>query len=339
MLVAPWIVNLEVKDIGLNVIDHDHSTYSGKLIQKIGSSGYFRITDLSGSYAEAMQSIQSNESDIILEIKLGFESDLLKEGSTQVLIAANAVNGTKGGLGSNYLAQIINEYSTEIRENFQPLPNTAIPVIDVVPQNRFNPHLDYKVFIVPAQMVLLLTILCGFLPALNIVGEKETGTIEQINVTPVVKFTFIIAKLIPYWIIGFVVLSLCFVIAALVYGIVPTGSLLTVYLFAGLFVLSYSGIGLVVSNYSGTMQQAMFVMFFFTIILILMSGMFTPVNNMPQWAQIVTIFNPLKYFIQVMHLVYLKGSGVWALCSQFIALLGFAVFFNTWAILSYRKKA
>lgn len=209
----------------------------------------------------------------------------------------------------------------------------------VIPQYKFNPHLDYKVFMIPALMVMLLTLLTGFLPALNIVGEKEAGTIEQINVTPVKKSMFVLAKLIPYWVIGFIVLGLCMILAALVYGINPAGSLLTIFLFATIYILVVSGFGLIISNYSDTIQQAMFVMFFFIMIFILMSGLFTPVASMPQWAQVITIFNPLKYFMQVMRLVYLKGSAFVELIPQFLALCTFAVALNVWAVLSYKKSS
>lgn len=191
---------------------------------------------------------------------------------------------------------------------------------------------------IPALMVMLLTMLCGFLPALNIVGEKEAGTIEQINVTPVGKFTFILAKLIPYWLIGFVVLTLCFILAWALYGIFPAGHFLVIYFFAIIFVLAVSGLGLVISNHSATMQQAMFVMWFCMLILILMSGLFTPVRSMPEWAQWITMLNPLKYFMQVMRMVYLKGSGFIDLLPQLGALLAFALFFNIWAVKSYRKS-
>lgn len=236
------------------------------------------------------------------------------------------------------MGAILSDFSSEIREEWSPKrEGAALPLINVVPQYKFNPNLDYKVFMVPALMVILLTLLTGFLPALNIVSEKEMGTIEQMNVTPVNKFTFILAKLIPYWVIGFTVLTICFGFAAFVYNILPVGSLLTIYLFSGIYILVVSGFGLVISNYSNTMQQAMFVMFFFIMILILMSGLFTPISSMPEWAKIVTIFNPLKYFIQVMRMVYLKGSVFMDLTTQMFALLGFVVFFNTWAIISYKK--
>ena len=190
---------------------------------------------------------------------------------------------------------------------------------------------------VPALMVMLLTLICGFLPALNIVGEKEAGTIEQINVTPVGKFTFILAKLLPYWLIGFVVLTTCFILAWVLYGITPVGHFLIIYFFAVLFVLSMSGLGLVISNHSATMQQSMFVMWFCMLVLILMSGLFTPISSMPEWAQVITVFNPLKYLMQVMRMVYLKGSGMADLLPQLGALLAFALVLNIWAVKSFKK--
>ena len=232
----------------------------------------------------------------------------------------------------------MNAYATEIRASHSGSISPS-PVINIDTQGRFNPYLDYKVFMVPALMAQLLMMLCGFLPALHSVSEKEFGTIEQINVTPVSKFTFILAKLIPYWIAGILILTIGIILAWLVYGLVPAGHLWLLYFFALLFIIVISGMGLVVSNYSQTMQQAMFVMFFFVIIIMLMSGLFTPINSMPEWAQTITIANPLKYFIQVTRMVYLKGSGFSDLIMQFIALFLMAIALNGWAVFSYKKNS
>lgn len=341
MLLMPWAADFEIKNINLSVVDNDHSTYSARLVQKAGSSDYFRLVDVSDTYDEAMQSIEKGETDAILEIPRYFERDLIKDGKTNVLISVNTVNGTKGALGGSYLSAIMNDFAGDIRNEWkQAMPgNQIVPTIGIHSQSRFNPHLNYKVFIIPALMAQLLLMLCGFLPALNIVGEKEVGTIEQINVTPVSKFSFILSKLIPYWIMGLVVLSICLILARLLYGITPAGNVVLIYFFAMVFIIVVSGFGLIISNHSATMQQAMFVMFFFMIIFILMSGLFTPINSMPGWAQDITLFNPMKYFIQVMRMIYLKGSGFSDLLTQFFALLAFAVVLNGWAVLSYRKNS
>lgn len=340
MLVFVWAATMEVKDVNISVVDNDHSSFSSRLSRKAVASPDFNLVNTCASYEEAMEDIEKGRADIILEIPQFFEKKVMNGEQVSVLISANTVNGMKGALGASYLSSIVTGFAAEIREE-QGITarNGLMPQVEVVVQNRFNPHLDYKVFMIPALMVILLTMLCGFMPALNIVGEKEKGTIEQINVTPVSKFTFIMAKLIPYWIIGFVVLSFCFALVALVYGLTPAGNVFTIYLFTILYVLTVSGLGLIVSNYSETMQQAMLVMFFFMMLLILLSGLFTPISAMPGWAQWITVFNPLRYFIQVMRLVYLKGSVITDLYVQLAALVTFALSVNCWAVLSYRKSS
>lgn len=342
MLVFPWAANQEVRNLSLSVVDSDRSTTSDRLIRKATASGYFRLADTPATNGDAMRNVETGRSDVILEIEDDFERNLVNDGVARVMISANAVNGMRGGLSSSYLSTIVADYASELREQGGGVAagtSAVVPTFGIMPQFKFNPHLDYKVFMVPALMVMLLTMLCGFLPALNIVAEKEAGTIEQMNVTPVSKLMFVFAKLIPYWLIGFAVLSICLGLAALIYGIYPAGSLLTIYLFATIYILVVSGFGLVISNYSDTMQQAMFVMFFFMMILLLMSGLFTPIASMPSWAQAMTVVNPLRYFIEVMRLVYLKGSAFGELTGQFFALCGFAVALNAWAIRSYRKSS
>lgn len=341
MILMPWAANLEIKNINLNIVDNDHSALSRRLVDKISASTYFRMTDLPGSYNQALRAVEAGSADIIFEIPHDFEKDWMNGKTPRLLVAVNAVNGTKGSLGGSYLSTIINDYARELRSEApaSALVGKTLPRVEVTTQNLYNPTLNYKLFMIPALMVMLLTMICGFLPALNVVGEKEVGTIEQINVTPVGKFTFIVAKLIPYWLIGFVVLTICFILAWLLYGILPAGHFWTIYAFAVVFLLVVSGFGLVISNHSATLQQAMFVMWFFMLILILMSGLFTPIHSMPEWAQWIARVNPLKYFVEVMRTIYLRGGGIGDLLPQLVALLCFAFVFNLWAVRSYKKSS
>jgi ABC-2 type transport system permease protein len=339
LLVFPWVASYEVQNVSLCVVDNDHSTFSSRLTQKVAASAHFRLTATASGYSRAMQSIESGEADIILEIQPSFEEQLMRGGEGQVMLSVNAVNGVKGGLGSAYLLNLLSDYAAELRSERLPPPAVAATgSIRLQPTYFFNPRLNYKAYMIPALMALLLTLLCGFLPALNIVSEKESGTIEQLNVTPVGRLTFILAKLTPYWLVGFIALTIGFALAALLYHITPAGSFGTIYFFAAIYILAISGFGLVISSYSDAMQQAMLLAFFFIMILALTSGLFTPVSSMPQWAQYITVVNPLKYFMQVMRMVYLKGSGIGDLLPQLIALCGFAAFSNTWATLSYKKS-
>lgn len=340
LLILPMAANFEVKELDLCVVDNNHSPYSARLVQQATASGYFHLSKVAGTYQEALASINAYESDLILMIPHDFEQSLIRDQEAKVMILPNAVNGVKGGLGSAYLASIVSDFNKDIRAELLPAGQTAkLTGIEVSRIFRFNPKLKYKYFMVPAIMVMLLAMITGFLPAFNIVAEKEAGTIEQLNVTPASKLQLIVAKLIPFWVIGFVVLNICFGVAWLFYSMLPVGSVLTIYLFAIVFVLAFSGLGLVISNYAGTVQQAVFIIFFCIITFIFMSGMYTPVDNMPQWAQYISDISPLKYFIQVMRLVYLKGSATAELLAPMLSLLSFALFFNTWAVLSYRKKS
>ena len=298
LLVFPLVANFEVKNVKLSVIDHDKSSYSRTLIQKVKASGYFKITDVSSSYKQALSKVESNEADVILEIPGNFERTLIREGDADLMVSANAVNGNKGGLGTAYLVNIIMNFNENIRTDI--IRNTSslkVPFLDIIPTYRYNPSLLYTVYMVPALMVMVMTMICGFLPALNIVSEKENGTIEQMNVTPVRKFTFILAKLIPYWLIGYIVTGICVGVAYFVWDISPAGSLPTLFLFVTIFILGISGFGLVISNYAITVQQAMFMIFFFVLTFIFMSGLYTPIENMPGWAQMISNFSPLKYMI------------------------------------------
>ena len=315
MCVMPWVMNQEVKNIRVDVVDIDRTMQSQQLVHQIEASNYFIFNGQKATYQEAMKDIETSKADIILEIRDG-----------QYLIAANAVNGTKGSIGSAYLSQIVSSNLSPLTSSFSPLP-------------LYNKHQNYKVFMIPALMGILMMMLCGFLPALNIVGEKEKGTIEQINVTPVSKWSFILAKLIPYWIIGLVVLTLCLVLSWLVYGITCQGPLLLVYLLAILLALFFSSFGLIVSNYSDTMQQAMFVMWFFVVCLMLLSGLFTPARSMPDWAYLTTYVNPMHYFVDAIRTVFVRGGTFQSIAHQVLALAAIASIMAIWAVKSYKKNS
>ena len=195
MCVMPWVMQMEVKNIVVDVVDIDHTVESQRLVQQIAASNYFIFGGQKATYAEAIKDIEKGKADVILEIRGG-----------KYLIAANAVNGTKGGMGSSYLSQIVTSNVTHHTSNITPL-------------TLYNKGQDYKLFMIPALFAIVMMLMTGFLPTLNIVGEKEAGTIEQINVTPVSKWSFILAKLIPYWLIALFVITVCLLLAWLVYGI------------------------------------------------------------------------------------------------------------------------
>lgn len=330
MCIMPWVLTMDVKNIKVDVVDNDHSTLSQQLVQHIVASNYFIFHKQQNTYTEAMKSIEKSETDIIITIPQHFERDKMNGLMPQVFIAANTVNGTKGMMGSSYLSNIVTRQ--------------LYPEIDVIESNisilyLYNKHLNYKLYMIPSLIAMLLMMLCGFLPTLNIVAEKEAGTIEAINVTPVGKWTFILAKLIPYWLIAILVVTICFIIAWLLYGITSVGSLPLVYLLCILLAFVFSGLGLVISNYNETMQQAAFAMWFIIMIMIMMSGLFTPSRSMPDWAYATTYLNPMHYFIGAIRTIFVRGGNFQSIASQVWSLLAFAIAMDTWAVVSYKKNS
>lgn len=340
LIILPQAADYEVKNINLSVVDHDHSSYSEQLIHKITASGYFKLISYNGSFNESYPFIEADKADLVLEIPSHFERNLVKEEEQKLFIAVNAINGTKANLGGAYLGAIIRNFNSDIRmELLVPAKTNPVPVIEIASMNWFNSTLSYKVFMVPGILAILVTMIGGFLSALNIVKEKEIGTIEQINVTPIKKYQFILGKLIPFWILGNVVFGLGLFVSWAIYRIVPQGNLGVMFLFVGVYLLAILGFGLLVSTICDTQQQAMFIMFFFMMIFILMGGLFTSIDSMPDWAQTITRFNPVSYLIRVMRMIILKGSALKDVLPQLGIIAAFAVGLNTWAILNYRKTS
>jgi ABC-2 type transport system permease protein len=340
LMILPWAADYEMKNIKLSVVDHDRSDYSRQLVSKITASGYFILTDYHNSYAKSLQSVEQDKSDLVLEIPAQFEKALVKENESKLFMALNAINGVKASLGSAYLRSIIQDFNREVRNDWIQFPRfSPEPAIEIASSNWFNPHMNYKYFMVPGILVILLTMVGANLAAINIVREKEIGTIEQINVTPIRKHHFILGKLIPFWILGLVVLSLGLTIAWLVYGIIPAGSFLTIYVFAAVYLLAVLGLGLLVSTYAANQQQSMLISFFLMMIFILLGGLYTSIDSMPAWARAITKANPVAYFIEVMRMVVLKGSTLADIWDHLLIVSGFAIILNGWAVYSYRKRS
>ncbi len=334
MCVMPWVMNMEVKNIVVDVVDNDHSTISSQLVLRIAASDYFVFGGEKASYADALADVERSKADVVVEIPRHFERDVCRGDKPQILVASNAVNGTKGAMGNAYLGNIISQHLGFSSDKPIAEASSFVSVLYL-----YNKHLNYKVFMIPSLMAILILLMCGFLPALNIVGEKEKGTIEAVNVTPMKKWEFILAKLIPYWLIGMVVMTVCYVLAWAVYGITSVGSLWWAYLLAMLLAFVVSGLGLVISNYNDTMQQAVFVMWFAVMCLLLLSGLFTPVRSMPYWAYLTTYVNPMHYFVDAIRTVFVRGGDFGSIAHQVLALGIIAVIMNVWAVMSYRKHS
>jgi len=333
----------EIKNISLLVVDLDHSSFSRKLIGKFQASDHFNVVGISASQKTAYRALEKDDADLFLQFPRHFERDLLKENEASLQLTINAINGSKAGLAYAYANAIIRDFNSDILVKAFPANSqihTVTPVsgIDIIYSHWFNPDLNYFTFMVPGILVLLITMIGMFLSGMNIVKEKEIGTIEQINVTPIKKHHFIIGKLLPFWIIALVELAIGLVLGKLVFHIPIVGNLGLIFGFAGIYMALILGIGLFISTFTDTQQQAMFISWFFLVIFILMSGLFTPIEGMPPWAQSLTRFNPIAYFVEVIRMVMLKGSGWPDIQWHFWKISAMAVGINLLAILNYRKR-
>ncbi|MDD5764879.1 MAG: ABC transporter permease [Candidatus Marinimicrobia bacterium] len=339
MLILVNAATMEMKNLNIFVIDRDYSTTSRKLVGKFAASPFFRITGQSTVLSDAESSMKRGKTDIILNIPANFEKRLVKENRAEIQFLINAINGTVAGIGYGYAASITSGFNREIVSEWQKIPAGTIGAQSIQVKSSFwyNPELNYKVFMVPAVLAILVTIIGAFLSGLNIVREKEIGTIEQINVTPIRKYQFVIGKLTPFLMIALVELGFGLTLGKLLFDIPITGSLFLLFGTAAIYLLVVLGLGLLVSTMAKTQQQAIFISYFFMIVFIMMSGLFTSTESMPDWALKVNVLNPVAYFIRLVRMILLKGSGISDIYRDVISLAVYGVAMLSLATWRYRK--
>lgn len=338
LLVLGFAATMEIKNIDVTIVDNDLSGMSRELTAKFEGSPFFNVTNFTTNYEEAVHDLYNDKSDLILNFPAGFEKKYLTEKSADLQIGINSINGMVAGVANGYVSAIVMEYNQDVMKRWLKISaGGSLMPIQVEEQYWYNPQLNYQNFMVPGILVILVTLIGLFLTGLNVVREKEVGTIEQINVTPIRKHQFILGKLIPFWIIGLLELTVGLIAAKLIYDIPIVGSLGVLYTVAAIYLITILGIGLFFSTLAQTQQQMMFITFFFMIIFILMSGLFTATETMPDWAQTFNRINPLYYFMRVIRMVILKGSGFSHIMPEMYALIIYAVLANAAAVIRYKK--
>lgn len=329
----------EMKDIKLVVVDKDLSSASRQLTAKLDGSSFFRKTGQGFSLQEGEAALLKNAADVVLHIPSGFAQTLTRGETTSVQVLINAINGMAGSLTKRYTESIIRDFAREYNPQPQLVIGRTAPQIRLESSFWYNAELKYSHYMLPGILVIVVTIIGMFLTALNLVREKEMGTLEQINVTPIKKHQFIIGKLAPFWVIGLLEFGIGLLVGRLFFDLPIRGSLGLLFGFAALYLLAVMGIGLFVSTLAKTQQQVMFITYFFLLTFILMSGIFTPVEGMPNWAQQVNILNPIAYFMRVIRMVVLKGSGFLVVRKEFFFMAIYAVGILSLAVWKYRKVA
>ncbi len=329
--------NNDVKNIPLGIVDKDNSSTSQQVVNKLTATNYFVLKEFTSTSAEAFRNLEKGVIDIIVEIPGGFEKDVYNHNSPRIAITLNAIDGMTAGLASSYAGNILSDYTAGLGATLVQGNYLSRSRIDVTYSNWFNPMLDYKALMLPGILAILITIMSILISALNIVREKEMGTIEQLNVTPVTKVQFIIGKLFPFWVVGIVQLTIGLVVTVLGYGITIQGSYALLYGVVSVYILAVLGIGFLISLISDNQVQAMFITLFFMMVFVLLSGLFTSTDSMPDWAQKLNMINPTAYLVDVIRRIVLKGATFADIKSQFWALVVFGVCANTLMYWSYKK--
>ena len=337
VILLTFAANYEIKNLRLGIWDLDQSTSSSQLIHKFTGANFFQKTDLINNQKKADDLLMRDAIDLVLVIPKDFEKNIkIQNSPPAVQFQINALNNSKAGIVQNYASAITQDFMSDVRGNAN---TSASPKIIPVTNFWYNPTLNYKTIMLPGIVAEVMTLIIILICALNVVREREIGTIEQLNVTPLKKYEFILGKLIPFWFIGHFIFWAGIALGRLIFHIPMVGSLGLLELFLAIFLLVPLGIGLFISTAVETQQQALFTSFFFIILFILMCGLFTPVETMPDWAQWVNQLNPLKYFVEVNRLILLKGSGIAEIYPFILKMFVYGIGINALAIWRFKKTS
>jgi len=340
MLILVPAVTFEIKTIKLCIIDRDMSSTSRSLINQLEGSTFFKITNSAFSEEEANSLLLKDKCNLVLQIPADFGKDTGTGKPGRLLVSVNAINASTAQLSWAYLNGVLRDFNSGLAmENINIREATVIPRINIQNRYWYNELLNYKFYMLPGILGILVTAIGFLLAGLNLVREKETGTIEQINVTPVRKHQFIIAKMVPFLLIGLVDLVIGLLLGKLAFKVPFEGSIALLFLSASIFLIALLGFALFISTFSATQQQYMFIAFFFMIIFILMSGIFTPLESMPGWARKLDLINPVAYIMRINRMVMLKGSSIQDISRDIYSLIIIAVIFTALAVKRYRKTA
>ena len=335
ILILANAATFEIRDSRIWIVDFDRTATSRGLVNRFAASGHFDVTGTTPSLNAANEALLRGETTLALVIPPDFEADLVRTRRANVELIVNAEKGAAAGVVQSYATTILGAYSAELAH-----PRlSAASGIDVSYRSRYNPTLNYQHYMVPGILVALVTIIGTLLTAQNIAREKELGTLEQLNVTPITRGQFIAGKLLPFWLIGLLELALGLTLGVAVFDVPVRGSLLLLFGVAGLYLLVALGIGLWVSTIVETQQQAMFVVFFIVNIYMLMSGLFTPIDSMAPWAQAFAELNPVRHFVAISRAILIKGAGLADIVRPLAFLAVFAAVVLTSAVLQYKKRA
>lgn len=344
LLFMGYAATMDIRHIPLVIWDQDHSPASRDLIAHVTSNQYFREAGRVDGYDDIERAMHRGKANVALVIPPGYQRDLRRGRTAVVQAVMDGADSNQSLIAQSYLSIIAQQQSARIMmqqlETLAPQVAASAPAVAaalsriaaggelmVNPEPRvwYNPELRSANFMVPGVVVMLLLVFTTMLTALAVVREKEVGTMEQVIVTPIQPWQFIIGKLAPFIIIGFIEITIVLLVAVLWFKVPFRGHVISLYFYASLFLLTTLGLGLFLSTVSQNQQQAMMTAFFMMFAMILLSGFMFPIENMPQPVQYLTTIIPMRYFLVIVRSVFLKGSPLAMLWEQAAALLGLGV--------------
>ena len=338
LLILSNAATFQILDTSTYVVDLDRTSVSRGLITRFAASGHFRVTGQSASLDLANEALLRGDVTMVLTIPHDFERSLVREGAAPIELSVNAEKGSAAGIVQSYAASIVSAYSTELSRVPKTAPIRGDARIDVRVRSWYNQTLNYKHYMVPGILVALVTLIGTLLTAQNIAREKELGTLEQLNVTPITRGQFIAAKLLPFWVLGLIDLAIGLLVGWLVFGVPMRGSILLLFGSAALYLIVALAIGLWISTIVETQQQAMFVTFFIMNVYLLMSGLFTPIDSMAPWVQVVSQLNPVRHFVTIARAILIKGAGLAEIARPLVILIAYGAVMLTLAVRQYSKR-
>ena len=336
--VLGYAATTDVKDIPIAIVDADRSTASRDLVHRFEASANFKIVAMPGSTSEIDSFLDRGEAWMVISIPADYGRKVGSARETTIQIVADGTDSNSTGVAMGYAQALIGGYVQDLTKAAAP----GLPVAGLVQpeiQIWFNPRLESRDFMIPGIVALLLLVITTNLSAMAIVREKEIGTLEQLNVTPLARWELITGKLLPYGFIGIIDVVLVLIVAIYWFQVPMRGSIPLLFGMCVIYLLCTLGLGLFVSTISQTQQQAMMTtIFFFLTPMIYLSGFIFPIENMPGWIQPFTYLIPLRYFLVIVRGIFQKGIGLEILWPQAVAMLAWGLGMLTLATLRSSKR-
>jgi len=340
LIILGYAATIDVLDIPTAVLDRDRSAASRELTARFERSGYFRVVEHVDSDARAEELLDAGTVGVVLQMDPGFEADILSGRPAPLGVFLDGTDSMTASVVMSYSASVASRYARDVlAERLARLPGRREEAAPVTLETRawFNENLESRNYFIPGVIGLIVSLVTLLLTSMAVVREKEIGTIEQIMVTPIRPFEFILGKTLPFALIGFVDVALVLVMGVLWFDVPLRGSVPLLFLCMALYVLTSLGVGLLISTISRTQQQALMSTFFFFMPAMLLSGFAFPIENMPDAVQALTYLNPLRYLFVILRGIFLKGVGMSVLWPQILALGAFGAVALALASLRFRK--